>query len=327
VLLFSVFNARSLNNKLPDLHYPLRSQEFDVLCVTETWLHESVLNSIILDGSPYSLFRSDRQTGHGGGGVCIFTNNNTTKVICIPVASKFSSLQLCVVDYSGQFSSVCVVDLPRGTRLRLFVCYRPPSGDSDPVAVQYLCNMRDCLGGLFPANSSVIICGDFNLPNIDWSVDNCSKCNAATCSGIFLEFFYAHSLLQLVENPTKFDHTLDLVLCNDHNCVFNIEVRAPFNTSDHCLVCFQVQQKPSLDNHGFLPRDFGRADWIGIQALRNSVDFFKLFHSSEPASVIIEEFYRIVNTNIELYVPLKCHQLHKKSRPFTYPYRIRRLLC
>jgi exonuclease III len=163
VLLFSVFNARSLNNKLPDLHYLLRSQEFDVLCVTETWLHESVLNSTILDGSPYSLFRSDRQTGHGGGGVCIFTNNNTTKVICIPVPSKFSSLELCVVD-------LCHV----APGCALFVCYRPPSADSDLAAVQYLCNMRDCLGDLFPANSSVIIFGDFNLPNIDWSVDNCS---------------------------------------------------------------------------------------------------------------------------------------------------------
>jgi exonuclease III len=153
VLLLSVFNARSLNNKLPDLHYLLRSQEFDVLCVTETWLHESVLNSTILDGSPYSLFRSDRQTGHGGGGVCIFTNNNTTKVISISVPPKFSSLELCVVDL-----------VSHGTRLRLFVCYRPPSADSDPAAVQYMCSMRDCLGDLFPANSSVIICGDFNLP-------------------------------------------------------------------------------------------------------------------------------------------------------------------
>jgi hypothetical protein len=78
-------------------------------------------------------------------------------------------------------------------------------------------------------------------------------------------------------------------------------------------VCFQVQQKPTLDNHGFLLRDFGPTNWIDIQALLNSVDFFQLFHSSQPAPVIMEEFYRIVNTSIELYVPLKCHQLHKSG--------------
>jgi hypothetical protein len=77
----------------------------------------------------------------------------------------------------------------------------------------------------------------------------------------------------------------------------------------------------------FLLRDFGRADWIGIKVLLNSVDLFQLFNSSQPASVIMEEFYRIGNTSIELYVPLKRHQLHKKSRPFSYPYRIRSLLC
>jgi hypothetical protein len=83
----------------------------------------------------------------------------------------------------------------------------------------------------------------------------------------------------------------------------------------------------TLDNHGFLLRDFRRYDWFGIKALLNCVDFFQLFHSSQPASVIMKEFYCIVNTSIELYVPLKCHQLHKKLRPFTYLYRIRRLYC
>ena len=34
---------------------------------------------------------------------------------------------------------------------------------------------------MYPTNSTVLICGDFNLPNINWSIDNCLKCCDTTC--------------------------------------------------------------------------------------------------------------------------------------------------
>lgn len=57
-------NACSLNN---DLHYLLRSREFDSTCVaTETWFHSAISNGIILDSCAY---RTDSSVARGGGGV------------------------------------------------------------------------------------------------------------------------------------------------------------------------------------------------------------------------------------------------------------------
>jgi hypothetical protein len=56
------------------------------------------------------------------------------------------------------------------------------------------------------------------------------------------------------------------------------------------------------------------------------VDFYNLFQSNQPASVLLDEFYRIICTCIELYVPVRCNVTSKKSRLVKYPFSIRRLL-
>jgi hypothetical protein len=118
--------------------------------------------------------------------------------------------------------------------------YRPPSSDTDSDAVAYNREMCDCISGLISNNGSTIICGDFNLPYINWSLDNSLKCSESTCSGIFLDLYYAHGFHQYVSEPTRYDHTLDIVLCNDVNRIFNTRVLPPFSTSDHCSVGFDV---------------------------------------------------------------------------------------
>ena len=62
-----LFNARSIVNKIAELHQLLYFYNYDVLLVTETWLHSDV-NSGLLD--PYSLYhvvRNDRVDSHHGG--------------------------------------------------------------------------------------------------------------------------------------------------------------------------------------------------------------------------------------------------------------------
>ena len=95
-LFFRLINARSLNNKLPELHYTLQHDNLDVLCITETSLNLATVDGLITDGCNYSVFRTDRISPYSGGGVCIITNNNTTKTIPISLPSKYSHLELHV---------------------------------------------------------------------------------------------------------------------------------------------------------------------------------------------------------------------------------------
>ena len=55
---------------------------------------------------------------------------------------------------------------------------------------------------MYPANKTVLILGDCNLPDIDWSVDYCLKCNNFSSPGVILSLFYEHGLEQLITQPT-----------------------------------------------------------------------------------------------------------------------------
>jgi hypothetical protein len=59
------------------------------------------------------------------------------------------------------------------------------------------------------------------------------------------------------------------------------------------------------DRHAFKTRDFRFADWEKIKAYLASTNFYQLFYSNLPAPAILDEFYKIINTCIELYVPEK----------------------
>src|SRR5664279_1186653 len=194
-----LFNAHSICNKLSELHYLLSSDKPDVVCITETWLHSGINNSILTGDIAYSVFRSDRSVSHHGG-VCVLTNNNTVRAVSVVLPPRFSHVELCALDI------IC-----NSTTTRLFNCYRPPSSNRDPDGVKCISDMCNCIDDLYSNNSTVIICGDFNLPDINWSVDNCIKQADFCCSGIFLNMFYKHGLHQFVSEPTRFDNLLDLV--------------------------------------------------------------------------------------------------------------------
>jgi hypothetical protein len=117
-----LFNARSLNRKLQELNSLLHSEQFDISCITESWLHVSIDDSIILNGSNYSLYRDDRFASQRGGGVCVLLNSRRVNGIAILLPSLFSHLELCVIDLLGD------------VRIRLFACYRPPSNNTDAEA-------------------------------------------------------------------------------------------------------------------------------------------------------------------------------------------------
>src|ERR1044071_7310595 len=68
----SYFNARSIKNKLPDLHdfiYDVAAP--DVVFITETWLNESVCDTMIDPLSNYTVLGCDRDDRCGRGVVVL----------------------------------------------------------------------------------------------------------------------------------------------------------------------------------------------------------------------------------------------------------------
>lgn len=94
-----VFNARSIVNKLCELHYVLYSENYDIVCITETWLHSNKNSGLLDPRQQYHITRKDRSGSQHGGGVAIFVKRDIS-LIDVAIDDEFTSLELLCIDLS-----------------------------------------------------------------------------------------------------------------------------------------------------------------------------------------------------------------------------------
>ena len=146
-----------------------------------------------------------------------------------------------------------------------------------------------------------------------------------------MNFYYKYVLSQFVTQPTRHSSTtrngsiLDLVFCNDRNFVFNTFVDAPFSTSDHGIVKFNVIRHIQCSYNGVDTFDFRKADWANLSAYLDSIDFFSLFENCVDTESIVSTFYSVLYNGFNEFVPVRKSNGLSHSRMF-YPYKIRKLL-
>lgn len=318
----SMFNARSLVNKLKELHCYLSLCKHDIVCVTETWLSSNIGDCVLVGNTDYSIYRKDR-CGRHGGGVCIFVRNSSVKSFRVGLQPIYDNLELIAIDV------LCCTG-----KFRLVVGYRPPtSSERDTADLAYTKILCDCLDSLYPPNTAFLICGDFNLPKINWFNDNHALSDVDTCSGLFLDFYFKYALKQFVDEATRLSSQksrngsiLDVVFCNDEHFVHNTHVVEPFGSSDHCIVNFDVLSDINVEMSDVLVYDYNQADWDGIRHFLDNIDFFTLFNDSSDCADIVSKFYRVINDCIRQFVPQRNVRSRFGQAQSRYPTRIRKLL-
>ena len=230
------FNAQSLLNKLKSLHSLLLSQNFDIICVTETWLKDTILDSVLIHNTPYSIVRNDRGTKQRGGGCCIIISNR----IQFKIVSNISihHVNLVCIDIFSVFSFKTT---------RLINLYCPPNFKNFDLYSEF----TDFLSEQSTTDSHLIIVGDFNAPNICWGpqTNNLSHNYPATSvERELINFATCHNLTQLVYFPTRKQKTLDLLFTNEIAKVTFLSHLPPFGTfniSDHDSFSFVIDNNSS----------------------------------------------------------------------------------
>lgn len=157
----------------------LLTHSTDVAILTETWLDESIYDNEFVPAG-YSVHRKDRESK--GGGVAILYNKSLgmKKMPDVPgVEAVF-----CKV-YCGN------------TRYVIGAIYRPPGSD-----VGILKNLRKYLDTQVRLGDKIILSGDFNLPEVDWSTFTARNRNDIHCE-ILIDMAFAFDLLQVVQNYTR----------------------------------------------------------------------------------------------------------------------------
>ena len=305
------FNSRSLCNKLTELYALFDGQfnntKYDIIFVCETWLDSSYSDGHLLNNNScnYSVVRCDRPTR--GGGLCSFINNNL-HYVPIALPCNFAHLEI-----------ICVDIMRACYKHRFIAVYRPPHYDLHCTG-----ELMDCLNSLCDVAYGVTICGDFNLPNVNWKI-GLDILNLRALEACLVTFIVDNGFSQLVHENTRHNNTLDLLLINDLLAVANVAVTLPFSTSDHSAITWHAWFPPALPRQEATLYDFKRAAYSDLSAHLCCVDWIRLFASTAPSDVdcLWLLFKRVIYDAIALFVPRRRLRRHLASN---YPVYIQRAL-
>ena len=163
--------------------------------------------------------------------------------------------KLISCDPTCEFLSVEISVIPAV----ILCCVYIPPNCHDRSFLDYI-NSIGCIN----YGMDVVILGDFNAPDVNWSSLSASTPSSTTlCDVVF-----RNNLLQVVSEPTHvLGNTLDLILTNSPDRIANIVVSSPA-LSDHSLITFDLFHDSHLvDIHGHGRRSvsiFSKADHHSI---------------------------------------------------------------
>ena len=151
-------NARSIVQKRESLVELLEERKPDIILITETWLtpnHESQEFTF----PAYTMVRSDRQSNRRGGGILMY------------FSIEYSVSVDNIVQSEHPIESVWCTIKQTAISLVIGCIYRPPthtttSGNCQPTSDKELSTVIDQICTKY-SKKSIIICGDFNYPEIN----------------------------------------------------------------------------------------------------------------------------------------------------------------
>ena len=286
-----LINARSLKNKIPQLHATLQLNKIDFVAVTETWLNAAVKTTELFDSS-YQVYRKDRYDKRGGGILLAF--KNWLKV----------TLRDDLISDSVVHNEILVVDIlcEKLGKIGLLLCYRPPSDFSD----EFLSNLRISLHRCSEANfKNLCLLGDLNMPNIDWNRMVPSRYSAFDTE--ICNLFQELNLIQSNFNPsTKHGNILDVILTTFPQRIFNVHCEEDVIDSDHYSLFFsmavEVLAKSKVVNR--LVYDYKRTNFIDLNSKISVFDLDVICDEcSNDIDQLVCKWTAKIKSYIKAYVP------------------------
>ena len=198
--------------------------DFDIIAITESFLDSSISNSFIVPSS-YIGHHLDRNR-HGGG-------------LLIMVKESLSAT--CRLDLEVD-CELLWFELFSQTQPILFgTFYHPPNSDLSILnSLNYsLLSIR--------TKYPIVLCGDFNLPQIDWSTVTPSISSPATA--LLCSIVNDNFLTQMVNFPTRQDNILDLISVNDTNIISGVHPIDSLPGTDHEAILFEVSAVPPIQQN------------------------------------------------------------------------------
>ena len=285
-------NTRSLYPKIDEIRCVLDKNNFDIFCVSETWLHKYTKNDEIrIPG--YNVFRKDRTTGVGGE-VCIYVKE--TMHVIMRADLMFENIE------------AIWVEIRQGDTKYLVSCiYRPPSATTEYY--EKIVDMFECAR---MTEHPVISLGDLNFNHV---MDETLSTNLIH----YIET--AYNMHQLIDQPTRVDDktssVLDVILTS-HPALHRKSAVLKYTLSDHYLLYTHMEfehTKPSVVDHNTVKfRDKKNFD---MESFSNDLISCDILNGSQDNDDISWERWKLTYTDIcDRHAPMKSLRLKKRSNPW-----------
>ena len=164
-------------------------------------------------------------------------------------------------------------------------------------------------------NSHVLICGDFNYPEVDWEIEYVEERSDVTVQ--FLDTIQALYLYQHVFEPTRHragnePGLLDLVFTNEDDMINDLTHNAGLGESDHECLSFTLNCYEERKDMVKMP-NYSKADYTTIRTRLAKIDWkTKLYGDFSTAYV---KFTTVLEEAMEGCVP---EHVSKKKRKSIY---------
>lgn len=195
-------NTKGLRTKCNDFYLNLLNSHHDIICLTETWLNNSV-NSSELFSSEYFVYRRDRESSASiksdGGGSLIAVNEN------------FVSYSIRRNDWESDVEDVWITIVARNTRINICCVYLPSYLNIDILEKFY-----DKLQSIFSSNpyDKYLIVGDFNLSDHINQINNSTIVSSLKKVNFLIDTMNLCNFKQFNNVRNSFGGILDLALSN-----------------------------------------------------------------------------------------------------------------
>ena len=255
-----------------------------VIAITETWL--SAQHDIASFGyKNFHCFTKIRPAQRGGGVMMLFSPN------CI-----VQSLEL---DKSFRAPASCDILLVQQQRPSHTWCliYRPPNCTYKDTEC-----LTDMMESIAAKHRNVTFLGDFNCPNINWETESLNK--HTPCDEILLETTVFLHLIQLVRQPTRGNHILDLILTTVPELFSGITTAPPIADGDHDAIIGCVSISPQ-SSHVKCSLNWSKANYDEISRALADIDWQVAFCGSEDINGYWSAFQTIIRKLIHLFVPVR----------------------
>jgi len=149
---------------------------------------------------------------------------------------------------------------------------------------------------------------------------------------VIQDFTINNGFSQIMKYATRKSNILDIVLVNEPNTIFDVDVNSPFGCSDHCCVKFTIviefessdssagtsAKQPSINKY-YCWRD---ADYEGFAEFVANYDWSQLFSLNPSVNEMWSAFDDVMHYGIHMYVPVVSNYKRCQSGKRHYPKKV-----